>query len=104
VSGLLADSGHVHVLPKVYVSLPTQARELLCAALFPHQRTPSSPIRDTRILSQDLDQDLGRGSPASLAFLSAASSSINCRIFAFATDSNALAAGMVSPMSRNCVQ
>jgi hypothetical protein len=57
-----ADIRHVHALPKVHVSLPKQAHDLLCTASLLHQRTLSSPRRDTRILSQDLDQDLGRGS------------------------------------------
>jgi hypothetical protein len=57
-----ADIGHVHPLPKVNVSLAKQAHDLLCTAPLFHQRTISSPSRGTRILSQDLDQDLGRGS------------------------------------------
>jgi hypothetical protein len=57
-----ADIGHVHALPNRYVSLPKQAHELLRTASLLHQRTLSSPSQGTRILSQDLDQDLGRGS------------------------------------------
>ena len=58
----LADIGHVHVLPKVHVSLPTQDHDLPCSASLLHQRTLSSPRRGTKILSHNLDQDLGRGS------------------------------------------
>jgi hypothetical protein len=59
-----ADVGHVHALPKINVSLPKQAYDLLCTASLLHERTLSSPTRGTRILSQDRGQDLGRGSPA----------------------------------------
>jgi len=41
---------------------PKLAHDLLCTASLLHPRTLSSPHRGTRILSQDLDQDLGRGS------------------------------------------
>lgn len=51
------------LVPKVRISLPKQAHDLLCTASLLHQRTLSSPSRGTRILSQDLAQDLGRGSP-----------------------------------------
>jgi hypothetical protein len=57
-----ADIGHVHAIPKVNVSLPKQAHDLLCTASLLHQRTGSSPRRGARILSHDLDQDLGMGS------------------------------------------
>jgi hypothetical protein len=57
-----ADIGHRRTLPKVHISLPKQAHDLLCTASLFHPRTLSSPTRGTRILSQDLDQDLGRGS------------------------------------------
>ena len=56
----LADNGHIHALPKVNVSLPTQAHDLLCTASLHHSRTLFSPCRGMKILSQDLDQDLGR--------------------------------------------
>jgi hypothetical protein len=56
------DIGHSRALPKVHVSLPKQAHDLLCTASLLHLRTLSSPTRGTRILSQDLAQDLGRGS------------------------------------------
>ena len=56
------DIGHRRTLPKVHVSLPTQAHNLLCTASLLHQRNLSSPTRGTRILSQELDQDLGRAS------------------------------------------
>lgn len=59
-----AHIGHVHALPKVNVSLPKQTHDLLCTASLPHPRTLSSPCWGMWILSQDLDQDLGRGSPA----------------------------------------
>jgi hypothetical protein len=57
-----ADIGHGRALPKVDISLPKQAHDLLCTASLLHPRTLSSPTRGTRILSQDLGQDLGRGS------------------------------------------
>jgi hypothetical protein len=57
-----ADIGHGRTLPKVNISLPKKAHDLLCTASLFHPRTLSSPTRGTRILSQDPDQDLGRGS------------------------------------------
>ena len=61
-----ADIGHVRALPEVSISLPKQAHDLRCTASLLHQRTLSSPRRGTRILPQDLDQDLGRGSVTTL--------------------------------------
>ena len=63
-----ADIGHVRALPKVNVSLPKQAYDLLCTASLLHPRTLSSPIRGKRILSQDLAQDLGRASVPRVEF------------------------------------
>jgi hypothetical protein len=57
-----ADIRHVHALPKIHIRLPKQAHDLLCAASLLHLRTLSSPHPGTRLLSQDLEQDLGRGS------------------------------------------
>jgi hypothetical protein len=56
----LADNGHVRLLPKVHVSMPEQAHDLLCNASPLHQRTVSRPRRGKRILSQGLAQGLGR--------------------------------------------
>jgi hypothetical protein len=57
-----ADIGHPHALTEIHVSLPKRARDLLGTASLLHQKTLSNPSRGTRILSQDLAQDLGRGS------------------------------------------
>ena len=57
-----ADIRHVRALSKVHISLPKQAHDLLGTASLLHLRTLSSPNRGTRMLSQDLGQDLGRGS------------------------------------------
>lgn len=50
--------------PKVRVCLPKQAPDLLCNASLLHQRARFSPNPGTRILSQDLGRNLGRGSNA----------------------------------------
>ena len=52
--------GQIHALSRVNVSLPKQAHDLLCTASRLHQRDLSSPNRHTRILSLELDKDLGR--------------------------------------------
>ena len=57
-----ADIWNIHALPKIHVSLPKQANDLLCTVSLLHRRTLSNPTRGTRILSQELAQDLGRGS------------------------------------------
>ena len=64
-----ADVRHVHALPKIHISLSKQAHDLLCTASLLHLRTLSSPYRGTRILSQELDQDLGRGSTGVIGIL-----------------------------------
>ena len=60
-----ADIRHIHALPKIHVSLPKQANNLLCTVSLLHLRTLSNPTWGTRILSQELAQNLGRGSPVS---------------------------------------
>jgi hypothetical protein len=53
---------HIRTLPKIHVSLPKQAHDLLRTASLLHQKNRSRPIQGTTILSQDLDQDVGMGS------------------------------------------
>ena len=62
-----ADVGNGRTLPEVHISLPKQAHDLLCTASLLHQRTLSSPTWGTRFLSQELDQDLGRGQATATA-------------------------------------
>ena len=57
-----ADIRHGRALPKLHVSLPKQAHDLLCTASLRHQSNLFSSGRSTRIPTQELPQDLGRES------------------------------------------
>ena len=67
-----ADIWNIHALPKIHVSLPKQANNLLCTVSLLHLKTLSNPTWGTRILSQELAQNFGRGSitRASAAWIS----------------------------------
>ena len=62
-----ADVADVRPLPEAKASLPTQAHDLLCTASLSRQKTLFSPTRGTGIVSQDLDQDFGKGVKARLS-------------------------------------